>query len=67
VHGNMYGVSYNSWRSIEQEGKIAIFEIDVQGALHMKAKAKSLGIRPKYIFISPPDINMLQERLLLRC
>ena len=66
VHANLYGVSYESWSAVQKEGKIAIFEIDVQGVLHLKAKAKTLGIHPKYVFISPPNFEVLRERLLLR-
>lgn len=66
VHANLYGVSYESWSAVQKEEKIAIFEIDVQGVLHLKAKAKALGIHPKYVFISPPNFEMLKERLLLR-
>lgn len=48
------------------EGKIPIMEIDIQGARSIKKIASRFGIRPKYLFVRPPDIEKLRERLTLR-
>ena len=41
------------------EGKISLLEIDVQGALQLKA----LGEPGVYVFIAPPDFEELRRRL----
>ena len=41
-------------------------EIDVQGARTIRSLADSYGLKPKYLFIAPPSIDMLKERLQLR-
>jgi guanylate kinase len=66
VHNNFYGVSREAWQKVVKQRKIPIFEIDVQGAMTVKAMASSLSIDPKYIFVSPKKLDMLRERLSLR-
>ena len=41
-------------------------EIDVQGAKSVKKVALEYGIKPKFIFIAPPEIEKLKLRLLKR-
>ncbi len=57
--GNIYGTDKNELKKIRDTGHIPLLDIDVKGALNIKA------IRPNIlsIFISPPDINTLQNRL----
>uniref|UniRef100_A0A7S3UUW8 guanylate kinase n=1 Tax=Heterosigma akashiwo TaxID=2829 RepID=A0A7S3UUW8_HETAK len=59
VHGNLYGTSVAAVQSVSEEGKICILDIDVQGVQKVKASA----LEPKYIFISPPSMEVLEERL----
>jgi guanylate kinase len=66
VHNNSYGVSFQAWQSVVSEGKISILEVDVQGAQHIKATAQALGISPKCVFIAPPNLDVLRERLMFR-
>lgn len=66
VHNNMYGTTIHSWKQIQFEGKIPIMEIDIQGARSIKKVASRYGIRPRYLFIRPPDVEKLRERLMLR-
>lgn len=66
VHDNCYGTSIEAWQTGKSAGKICIMEIDVQGARSIKGLAAAYGIRPKFLFIAPPAIEMLRERLLLR-
>lgn len=50
-------------RSIDQalnDGKLVILEIDVQGALQVQAK---LGEEAAYIFVMPPSLEELENRL----
>lgn len=59
VHGNLYGTISEPMESALSAGKIYLIEIDVQGALQLKA----LGVEGLYVFISPPSAEVLRERL----
>lgn len=59
VHGNMYGTLKSSMENAIAEGKVYLVEIDVQGALQLKA----LEVEGIYVFVAPPDFNVLRDRL----
>lgn len=59
-------MSINAWQSAQQQGKISLLEIDIQGAKTIKNEAVKFGLSPKYLFIAPPHIDKLRERLLTR-
>eukprot|EP01031_Cornospumella_fuschlensis_P042692 gene42692-52163_t len=59
VHTNYYGTSYQAIDKIRGQGKICILDIDVQGVQTVK-KSK---LDAKYMFISPPTIKELENRL----
>mmetsp|Transcript_30798 Transcript_30798/g.40691 ORF Transcript_30798/g.40691 Transcript_30798/m.40691 type:complete len:267 (-) Transcript_30798:235-1035(-) len=59
VHGNFYGTSVQAVKSVSDDGKICILDIDVQGV----QKVKASDLEPHYIFIAPPSMEVLEERL----
>jgi len=59
IHGEFYGTSKRRLKEIVDSGVDAILDIDVQGAIQLKKKFKG-GI---YIFILPPSLEVLRERL----
>lgn len=59
VHGNMYGTLKAPMEEAIAAGKIYLVEIDVQGALQLKA----LEVDGIYVFIAPPDFDVLRARL----
>lgn len=59
VHGNMYGTLRGPIREALEAGRVYLLEIDVQGALQLKAQ----GIPGQYVFIAPPDFEELRRRL----
>lgn len=63
VHGNLYGTSKNTINSLLAAGKHVLFAIDVQGALSLKALYPE---RALLIFIHPPSMAELQNRLIQR-
>jgi len=63
VHGNYYGTSLKPVRDALSEGKLVIFDIDVQG--HRLAR-KKLGDIITSAFITPPSLSELKRRLELR-
>ena len=64
VHGNYYGTSLNPVREALAEGKLVIFDIDVQGHRLVRAKMNDITTSA---FITPPTLQALEERLRARC
>lgn len=62
VHVNYYGTSRKELDRIRGEGKIPLFDVDVQGAKNLKTALDDAVL----IFIMPPSISALSERLLGR-
>ncbi len=61
--GMFYGTLYDEVRSLWANGKVVLFDIDVKGALTLKQKFGSTALT---IFIKPPSLEALRERLSLR-
>lgn len=68
VHSNRYGLPIDGFKKVVSQGKIPIFEIDVQGATKMKRGGISckFNLSPKYLFIAPTTIDALRARLITR-
>lgn len=62
VHGNLYGTSRTSIENVQNQGKLCILDVDVQGVI----KIKESKLLSHYIFIAPPSIQSLEQRLRLR-
>ncbi len=60
VHGNYYGTSINSIAEALSRGKFLLIDIDVQGAKQIEERYGDEGV---FIFILPPNFNLLRERL----
>ena len=60
--GNNYGTSKASVEDVLNSGKICILDIDVQG---VKA-VKNTDLTPMFVFIKPPSLETLEERLRAR-
>jgi len=63
VHENLYGTSRETIDKALNAGRPVLFDIDVQGALNLK---KQYGDKAVLIFIHPPSMEALKERLLKR-
>ncbi len=63
VHGNYYGTSLKPVRQALSEGKLVIFDIDVQGNMAIKNR---LGDITTSVFITPPSLSELKKRLMNR-
>jgi len=64
VHGNYYGTSLKPVREALEEGKLVIFDIDVQGHRLVREKMNEITTSA---FITPPTLNELETRLRARC
>jgi len=62
VFGHYYGTSINAINELTSAGKHAILEIDWQGAKIVREKFP----RSKSVFIMPPSLGALEERLRQR-
>jgi len=62
IHGKLYGTSKKRLEETMDSGIDAILDIDVQGAEQLKKKYKG-GV---YIFVLPPSLDALGERLQKR-
>lgn len=60
VHGNYYGTSLKPVKKALSEGKLVIFDIDVQGNTAVNNR---LGDITTSVFISPPSLSELERRL----
>jgi len=63
VHGNYYGTSLKPVREALEEGKLVIFDIDVQGHRLVRAKMNDITTSA---FITPPTLEELETRLRAR-
>ncbi len=62
VHGHWYGTSRTQIEKRIEKGKHIILDIDINGAM----KIMGSGIDAVTIFILPPSIDVLKERLIKR-
>ena len=61
--GVCYGTLRSEVVSIWNKGKTVIFDIDVEGGLNLK---NQFGTRALAVFVMPPSIKILEERLKTR-
>jgi guanylate kinase len=61
--GKYYGTLRSELERIWNEGKHALFDIDVMGGLNLK---KQFGSQACAIFVSPPSLEVLEQRLRAR-
>jgi guanylate kinase len=61
VFNHYYGTLKETVKAIQEQGKHVFLVIDTQGALELKAKIEGV-----FIFIVPPDMETLRERLQQR-
>ena len=61
VFGAFYGTARTSVEKLQAQGKHVLLVIDTQGAAQLRERAKGC-----FIFLSPPDIGTLRDRLSKR-
>mmetsp|Transcript_33328 Transcript_33328/g.55962 ORF Transcript_33328/g.55962 Transcript_33328/m.55962 type:complete len:281 (+) Transcript_33328:78-920(+) len=59
VHTNYYGTSVMAGEKVRAAGKVCILDIDIQGVQSVKKSS----LDAKYVFIKPPSMLDLEERL----
>ena len=63
VHGNYYGTSLKPVKQALKEGKLVVFDIDVQGNMSVKNKFSDITTS---VFITTPSLKELEHRLRSR-
>jgi len=58
VHGNLYGTSLAEVEARQQAGCDVLLDIDVQGAAQVRQRSA-----PVTVFIAPPSLPVLEQRL----
>lgn len=59
VHTNIYGTSYAAVQKVQNDGKVCILDIDIQGVQNVKKSS----LKCNYVFIAPPSMEELESRL----
>ncbi len=62
VHGNLYGSSIKRIKELNSRGYDIILDIDIHGAIQLRKSYEGAV----YIFILPPSLEALEERLVNR-
>ncbi|KAG1683567.1 Guanylate kinase [Nymphon striatum] len=57
--GNLYGTSKKAIQDVQNQGKICILDIEVEGVKNIK----KTNVNPQYIFVKPKNLQVLEERL----
>lgn len=60
--GNLYGTSKEAVEQVIKQGKVCVLDIDVQGV----KQVKKTNLNPYYVFIKPPSLEVLKNRLTMR-
>eukprot|EP00296_Roombia_truncata_P008741 JP447250.1.p2 GENE.JP447250.1~~JP447250.1.p2 ORF type:complete len:152 (+),score=51.75 JP447250.1:47-502(+) len=59
VHGMFYGTSFASINAVMDTGRVCVLDVDVQGVRSLR----NSPLLPKFVFITSPSIDCLEERL----
>ncbi|XP_017518598.1 guanylate kinase isoform X1 [Manis javanica] len=60
--GNLYGTSKAAVRAVQAMNRICLLDVDLQGVRNIKMT----DLRPIFIFVQPPSLDVLEQRLRLR-
>ena len=60
--GNLYGTSRSSVVEVLKGGRVCLLDVSVQGVVALKAT----NLNPLLIFIKPPSVSHLEQRLVAR-
>jgi guanylate kinase len=66
VHNRIYGTSIKAVTDVTNRRQICILDIDVQGVQSVMESTAHEELNPKYLFIRPVSIDILEKRLISR-
>jgi len=57
--GNIYGTSKRAVKEVQDKGRICILDVEVEGVKNLK----KTDLNPRFVFIQPPSMTVLESRL----
>jgi len=63
-NGNLYGTSHKAVKSVTEQGRTCLFDVDINGVISFKTAAFDQA--PRFLFLSPPGdqpLVVLEQRL----
>ena len=66
VHNRIYGTSVTAVTDVTKRRQICILDIDVQGVQTVMESEAHVELNPKYLFIRPVSVDVLEKRLISR-
>lgn len=60
--GNYYGTSKKSVKDVQDKGRICILDVEIEGVKNLK----KTDLNPRFVFVKPPSVKILEERLRSR-
>jgi guanylate kinase len=60
--GNIYGTSKQAVKEVQDKGRICILDVEVEGVKNLK----KTDLNPRFVFIQPPTMEALEDRLRKR-
>lgn len=64
--GNRYGTSFAAVADVAKQGRVCILDIELEGVKQVDRLAKEGKLpfeRPKFLFLAPPSVEVLEQRL----
>ncbi|KAL0263490.1 guanylate kinase [Diplodia seriata] len=64
--GNRYGTSFAAVADLANEGRVCILDIELEGVKQVDRLSKEDKLpfaRPKFLFLAPPSVEVLEQRL----
>ena len=66
VQGNLYGTTYGAVQSIRENEAICVLVLDAKAVQGIKEGSDSSSFKARYMFVKPPDMEALEDRLVER-
>lgn len=60
--GNYYGTSRKAVQDVQNQGKICILDVEIEGVKNLK----KTDLNPRFVFLKPPSLEVLEHRLRSR-
>ncbi|KAF2100288.1 calcium-translocating P-type ATPase, partial [Rhizodiscina lignyota] len=57
--GNYYGTSFDAVEEVEKKGRTCVLDIEMEGV----KQVKNSHLKAKFLFLSPPSLEVLEKRL----
>ncbi|KAJ3387098.1 guanylate kinase [Lobulomyces angularis] len=59
MFGNMYGITYDSIKKVQEDGKICLIDLELEGVMNLKKSS----LAPLCVYVTAPSMDILATRL----